>query len=66
VTVEEALASVAEADKWAIELSHIKDNGNSLAAAILRGNARAVSDGSLKKFYGNLLVNSIPLPLYQS
>jgi hypothetical protein len=51
-TMEEALASVAEADKWAIESSHITDNGNSLAAAILRGDARAVSDGSFKNSMG--------------
>ena len=51
-SIEEALDAVAQADRWAIASIDIKDNGRSLAAAILQGKARAVSDGSFKNAMG--------------
>ena len=51
-SLEEALDATDTADRWAVESVSIKDNGRSLAAAILQGKARAVSDGSFKNAMG--------------
>ena len=39
-------------DKWSVQSSDIVDNGSFIAAAIIRGDARAVSDGSFKNEMG--------------
>jgi hypothetical protein len=54
-TVDSTLAKVTAADKWAVDSVHVIDNGRSLAAAIMRGDARAVSDGSFKNAMGTSL-----------
>ncbi len=48
----EALALEKQADKWAVDTVHDRDNGTAFAAAILRGEAKAVSDGSFKNEQG--------------
>jgi ribonuclease HI len=48
----EALEREKPLDKWAIDTLHERDNGTALAAAILRGEAKAVSDGSFKNAQG--------------
>ena len=47
-----ALDQRTELDKWSVESVDVVDNGRSFAAAIIRGTARAVSDGSFKNEMG--------------
>ena len=51
-TILEALDQRDVYDKWAVQSVDSVDNGRSLAASILRGDARAVSDGSYKNNMG--------------
>ena len=51
-TILEALDQRDVHDKWAVQSVDTVDNGRSLAASILRGEARAVSDGSVKNNIG--------------
>jgi hypothetical protein len=46
------LTTAPPLDCWAAGLIHVVDNGRLFAAAILRGEARAVSDGSFKNEMG--------------
>jgi hypothetical protein len=48
-------------DKWSVQSADVVDNGRVIAAAIIRGSARAVSDGSFKNAMGtsaSILVHS--------
>ena len=51
-TLLEALAVVEASDQWAVDSTHVKDDGLAFAAAIRRGDAKAVSDGSFKNAKG--------------
>jgi hypothetical protein len=51
-TILEALDQRDVHDKWAVQSVDTVDNGRSLAASILHGEARAVSDGSFKNNMG--------------
>jgi hypothetical protein len=54
----EALEAEAKADQWDVNSLHVIDNGRALAAAILRGDAKAVSNGSFKNTKGSFLLQS--------
>ena len=51
-TILDALNNCPDLDKWAVQSVDVVDNGRSIAAAIIRGDARAVSDGSFKNEMG--------------
>jgi hypothetical protein len=51
-TVLGVLDQRQEQDKWPVQLVDVVDNGLSIAAAIICGDARAVSDGSFKNEMG--------------
>jgi hypothetical protein len=51
-TVEEALLLRSRGDRWAVDVLDNNDNGLSVAKAILKGTARAISDGSFKDQLG--------------
>jgi hypothetical protein len=52
LTIEEAILRLPASERWALHQTTHIDNGASLAAAIIRRNATAVSDGSYKDQLG--------------
>jgi hypothetical protein len=51
-SLEEALQLRHRGDRWAVETVDNDDNGKSVARAIMKGSARAISDGSFKDSMG--------------
>jgi hypothetical protein len=51
-SIRAALDLRKKLDKWSVQSADVVDNGRSIAAAIIRGSARAVSDGSFKNVIG--------------
>jgi hypothetical protein len=50
--IRAALDLLKKLDKWSVQSADVVDNGRSIAAAIIRGSTRAVSDGSFKNAMG--------------
>lgn len=53
--IEEFTRESPEEDQWAVESLDCKDNGRSFAATIIKGTAKAVSNGSFKNSIGTLV-----------
>ncbi len=51
-TLEEALQLRHRGDRWAVDTLDNEDNGKAVARAIMKGSARAISDGSFKDEMG--------------
>jgi hypothetical protein len=51
-TIDDALLTRPTGDRWAVDVLDNNDNGRSVARAILKGTARAISDGSFKDQLG--------------
>jgi hypothetical protein len=51
-SIRAALDLRKKLDKWSVQSADVGDNGRSIAAAIIQGSARAVSDGSFKNAMG--------------